>query len=114
MGGWRFAGAALLVIASSCGGTPAPTARREAVLQLGRPICGDCCVEQVQRAFDGLSGVAAVHMSPGDLDFTVELTSQAPAPEVLIARLVEAGAPQARLGPAGSEAAPRKQWVTAR
>lgn len=109
-------GAALAALASACGGARADEAAppRQAVLQLGRPICGDCCVEQVQRAFEGLAGVTEVNMSPGDLDFTVVLGAGAPAPEALVDRLVEAGVRGAKLGPAGAAPSPRKQWVVAR
>lgn len=77
-------------------------------------IGGGCCVEQVERAFEDLPGVAALHMSPGDLDFTVEVCAEWSAAEVLVERLVEAGVREARVVPAGAAATPRKQWVMAR
>lgn len=53
-------------------------------------------------------------MSPGDLDFTVEVCAEWSAAEVLVERLVEAGVREARVVPAGAAATPRKQWVMAR
>ena len=85
-----------------------------AVLQLGRPICGDCCVEQVMRAFDGMEGIGAIEMSPGDVDFSVELADGAPSNDELVAALVAAGAHGARVSPSAPQSRPKKQWVVAR
>lgn len=53
-------------------------------------------------------------MNPGELDFIVELDAEAPTPKALVERLVAAGLREARVGSAGAESSPRKQWVTAR
>lgn len=86
----------------------------QAILQLGRPICGDCCLEQVHRAFEGMEGIGQIHMSPGDVDFSVELRAGAPSHEDLVAALVAAGASQARISPEASRLRRPKQWVVAR
>ena len=83
-------------------------------LDLGRPICGDCCVELVERAFDGLDGVTDLAMSPGETDFSVTLGDGGPPPAELVARLKSAGMLGARLSPRGREAPGRKEWVRAR
>lgn len=100
--------------ASRAGGGQAPDHERRVVLQLGRPICGDCCVEQVQRAFLGLPGIEGVSMNPGDVDFVVRLNEDGPAADDLVAALVSAGVRGARVNPRGDSAALEKVWVTAR
>lgn len=90
------------------------SAERRVILQLGRPICGDCCVEQVQRAFLGLPGIEGVSMNPGDVDFVVRLGEDGPAADELVVALVREGVRGARVSPHDRGDAVGKFWVTAR
>ena len=118
---WRAAGLAALLALGGCAqgaerdgeGLRAPVAKL-ALLQLGRPICGDCCREQVVRAFEGMSGIGRIDMTPGEVEFTVELTSGAPDEAQLVAALVAAGAPGAKVSRDPGRMPAKKQWVVAR
>ena len=79
---------------------------------MGRPICGDCCAEQVARAFVGFDGVDAVEMEPGQIDFTVRLGPQGPTDQQLVDALVASGALEARVSARAATTA-AKVWVVA-
>ncbi len=87
---------------------------RSARLQLGRVICGDCCREQVVRAFAGVDGIKDLSMSPGDIDFTVEWVAPDLTAADLVDKLVAAGVRGARISPEPVEGRPGKRWVVAR
>lgn len=87
---------------------------RTAQLQLGRVICGDCCVEQVKRAFVGLDDVAEIRMQPGDVDFTVDYVGAALTPQRLADTLVAAGVLGASVSEPAAGARAEKRWVVAR
>lgn len=78
---------------------------------LGRPICGDCCVELVQRAFEGAGGVLGLEMHAGDTHFFVKVDQEGPEPEDLLNRLHAAGMRAASLS---ARPVSEKRWVTAR
>lgn len=111
----------ILVPLFAVGCTPAPTAGvvdrpaqvSTAQLQLGRVICGDCCVEQVKRAFRDLDDVAAIHMQPGDVDFTVDYVGKALSPQRLADALVAAGVYGAQVSDTPVVARAEKRWVVA-
>ena len=100
--------------ASRAEGSGTPETERRVILQLGRPICGDCCAEQVQRAFVEMPGIEGVSMNPGDVDFVVRLNEDGPAADELVAALVSAGVRGARVSPRGDSGPVEKVWVTAR
>lgn len=100
--------------ASTGDGVDSPDQVRTAQLQLGRVICGDCCVEQVKRAFCALDDVAAIHMQPGDVDFTVDYVGQTLSPQQLADALIVAGVHGARVSDTPAVARAEKRWVVAR
>ena len=83
------------------------------VFDLGRPICGDCCAEQVERAFEPFAGVELVEMEPGQTDFVVRLSESAPPQQELVEALVRSGARGARISPQ-PVASVGKRWVVAK
>ena len=89
-------------------------ATRSARLQLGRVICGDCCREQVVRAFASLDGIKELSMSPGDIDFTVAWVTPELTAADLVDKLVDAGVPGARISPEPVEGSSGKRWVVSR
>lgn len=77
-----------------------PPAR--AVLQLGKKICGVCCLERVHKALDGTPGLADIDMEPGDVNFVVGYDPAQVTPEQLAEKLVKAGEEGARVAPYGN------------
>lgn len=90
------------------------THQQKAVLQLGRVICGDCCVERVHRAFEGHAGIGRVTMHPGERDFLVEFDPKVTSPESMATILAAAGEEGAAVSPNNVRAQPEKKWVVAR
>lgn len=96
------------VPAAAANATAAPVAAKwaeppaRAVLQLGKKICGVCCLERVHKALDGTPGLARIDMEPGDVNFVVAYDPEQVTAEQLAEKLVQAGEEGARVAPYGT------------
>ena len=89
-------------------------ADRTIMLELGHPICGDCCVSRVKDALSHMQGVELLDMNPGDVAFGVRAESAAITSNMIVDRLHDAGMTNASVSSAPPSELPRKVWVVAK
>lgn len=111
-----------IALGSAKGPTPpmdrAPAAASHAAssvlsIDLGRVICGDCCVGNLWKALGTSPGVRDIDAKAGNHTFFVYYDAAATQPDRLLATLIAAGEAKASLSDVPADAAPRteRRWV---
>lgn len=99
---------------SVVGATADQGSNQSVSIDLGRIICGDCCVGNVWAAIGEMPGVQDIDIGAGRKTFTVFFDSSRTDPAEVVAKLIAAGESEASLVAAGSKAAgtpDRRRWV---
>lgn len=99
---------------ASVAATAAHGSNQTVSIDLGRIVCGDCCVGNVWDALGEMPGVQDIDIGAGRRNFTVFYDGSRADPEKILASLIAAGESQAALAASGSKAVgtqDRRRWV---
>ena len=81
-------------------------------IDLGHVICGDCCVGKIWTAIGSMPGVRDIDAKAGNSKFVLFYDRQATDAEKVLAKLVAAGEPDAKLAAVdASDASSERRWV---
>mgnify|MGYP003645094500 FL=1 len=81
-------------------------------IELGRVICGDCCVGDIWKAIGSMPGVRDIDAKAGNSKFVLFYDRQVTDAEKVLAKLVASGEEDAKLAPVDpSDTLTERRWV---